>query len=102
MRGKDGYDFGMGAGASVRKGKGKKKTSGSKGNFKPGGSYTSGRAIPPSPGTKPRGKFRDSDTKTGGTTSAKDRNMAKAQQRGRVTSAKPSKGPSRNTNKKYR
>ncbi len=70
--------------------------------YKPGGLYSTGRAIPPSPGTKARRKFRDSDTKTGGTTSAKDRNMAKAQQRGRVTSAKPSKGPSRNTNKKYR
>lgn len=48
--------FGMGAGASVKKGKGKKKTAAkktaAKGNFKPGGSFTSGRAIPVSPGTK--------------------------------------------------
>ena len=70
--------------------------------YEPGGLYSTGRAIVPGPGTKPRAKFRDSDTKLGKTTSAKDRNMMKAQQRTRVTSAKPSKGPSRNTNKKYR
>jgi len=92
MRGQDGYDFGMGAGASVKKGKGKKKTAAkkaaAKGDFKPGGSYGTGRAIPPAPGTK----------YTGG--SKKDSNMAKAQQRARVTTPKPSKGPSKNTNKK--
>lgn len=70
--------------------------------YKSGGLYSTGRAIAMAPGTKARAKFRDSDTRLGGTTSAKDRNMARAQQRGRVTSAKPSKGPSRNTNKKYR
>jgi hypothetical protein len=52
--------------------------------------YSTGRAIPPSPGTK----------YTGG--SKKESNMKKAQERNRTTSAKPSKGPSRNTNKKYR
>ena len=70
--------------------------------YKSGGLYSSGRAMAMAPGTKARAKFRDSDTRLGKTTSAKDRNMARAQQRGRVTSAKPSKGPSRNTNKKYR
>ena len=73
-----------------------------KGTYKSGGLYSSGRAMAMAPGTKARAKFRDSDTRLGKTTSAKDRNMARAQQRGRVTSAKPSKGPSRNTNKKYR
>ena len=73
-----------------------------KATYKSGGLYSSGRAIAMAPGTKARAKFRDSDTRLGKTTSAKDRNMARAQQRGRVTSAKPSKGPSRNTNKKYR
>ena len=70
--------------------------------YKSGGLYSTGRAIAMAPGTKKRAKWRDSDTRLGKTTSAKDRNMARAQQRGRVTSAKPSKGPSRNTNKKYR
>ena len=42
------------------------KKAAAKGNFKPGGSYTSGRAIPPSPGTK----------YTGG--SKKESNMKKA------------------------
>ena len=73
-----------------------------KATYKSGGLYSSGRAMAMAPGTKARAKFRDSDTRLGKTTSAKDRNMARAQQRGRVTSAKPSKGPSRNTNKKYR
>lgn len=73
-----------------------------KATYKSGGLYSTGRAIAMAPGTKARAKFRDSDTRLGKTTSAKDRNMARAQQRGRVTSAKPSKGPSRNTNKKYR
>ena len=79
-----------------------KKKGVSKATYKSGGLYSTGRAIAQAPGTKARRKFRDSDTKTGGTTSAKDRNMAKAQQRGRVTSAMPSKGPNKNTNKKYR
>ena len=70
--------------------------------YKSGGLYSTGRAIAMAPGTKKRAKWRDSDTRLGKTTSAKDRNMARAQQRGRVTSAKPSKGPNRNTNKKYR
>lgn len=70
--------------------------------YKPGGLYSTGRAIAMAPGTKARGKFRDSDTRLGKTSSAKDRNMMKAQQRTRVTSAKPSKGPNKNTNKKYR
>lgn len=73
-----------------------------KATYKSGGLYSTGRAIAMAPGTKARAKFRDSDTRLGKTTSAKDRNMARAQQRGRVTSAKPSKGPSKNTNKKYR
>jgi len=73
-----------------------------KATYKSGGLYSTGRAIAMAPGTKKRAKWRDSDTRLGKTTSAKDRNMARAQQRGRVTSAKPSKGPSRNTNKKYR
>jgi len=73
-----------------------------KATYKSGGLYSSGRAMAMAPGTKARAKFRDSDTRLGKTTSAKDRNMARAQQRGRVTSAKPSKGPSKNTNKKYR
>ena len=79
-----------------------KKKGVAKATYKSGGLYSTGRAIAQAPGTKARRKFRDSDTRTGGTSSAKDRNMAKAQQRGRVTSAKPSKGPSKNTNKKYR
>lgn len=70
--------------------------------YKPGGLYSTGRAIAMAPGTKARGKFRDSDTRLGKTSSAKDRNMAKAQQRTRVTSARPSKGPNKNTNKKYK
>jgi len=70
--------------------------------YKSGGLYSTGRAIAMAPGTKKRAKWRDSDTRLGKTTSAKDRNMARAQQRGRVTSAKPSKGPNKNTNKKYR
>ena len=73
-----------------------------KATYKSGGLYSSGRAMAMAPGTKARAKFRDSDTRLGKTTSAKDRNMARAQQRGRVTSAKPSKGPNKNTNKKYR
>ena len=79
-----------------------KKKGVSRATYKSGGLYSTGRAIAMAPGTKERRKFRDSDTKLGKTTSAKDRNMMKAQQRTRVTSAKPSKGPSRNTNKKYR
>ena len=56
MRGMD-ETFGMGAGASVRKGKGKKKAAPkkaakSKADYRPGGMYSTGRAIPPSPGTK--------------------------------------------------
>ena len=62
----------------------------SKADYRPGGMYSTGRAIPPSPGTK----------YTGG--SKKESNMKKAQERNRTTGAKPSKGPSRNTNKKYR
>ena len=73
-----------------------------KATYKSGGLYSTGRAIAMAPGTKKRAKYRDSDTRLGKTTSAKDRNMARAEQRGRVTSAKPSKGPSKNTNKKYR
>ena len=73
-----------------------------KATYKSGGLYSSGRAMAMAPGTKKRAKYRDSDTRLGKTTSAKDRNMARAEQRGRVTSAKPSKGPSKNTNKKYR
>jgi len=73
-----------------------------KATYKSGGLYSTGRAIAMAPGTKKRAKWRDSDTRLGKTTSAKDRNMARAQQRGRVTSAKPSKGPNKNTNKKYR
>ena len=68
----------------------KKATTKSKADYRPGGMYSTGRAIPPSPGTK----------YTGG--SKKESNMKKAQERNRATSAKPSKGPSRNTNKKYR
>jgi len=79
-----------------------KKTGVARGTFKSGGLYSTGRAIAMAPGTKARRKFRDSDTRLGKTTSAKDRNMARAQQRGRVTSAMPSKGPNKNTNKKYR
>jgi hypothetical protein len=52
--------------------------------------YSTGRAI--------RGK-QDGTTNS---RSKKDSNMKKAQERNRATSAKPSKGPSRNTNKKYR
>jgi len=73
-----------------------------KATYKSGGLYSTGRAMAMAPGTKKRAKYRDSDTRLGKTTSAKDRNMARAEQRGRVTSAKPSKGPSKNTNKKYR
>ena len=83
MRGQGGYDFGMGAGASVKKGKGKKKALASKpkskGNFKPGGSFTSGRAIPKGPGTAKSG-------------SKKDSNMAKAIQRNKAKSDKPRSG----------
>jgi len=82
-----------------------KKTGVARGTFKSGGLYSSGRAITIAPGSqkaKPRPKFRDSDTRLGKTTSAKDRNMARAQQRGRVTSAMPSKGPNKNTNKKIK
>ena len=68
----------------------KKSTTKSKADYRPGGMYSTGRAIPPSPGTK----------YTGG--SKKESNMKKAQERNRTTGAKPSKGPSRNTNKKYR
>ena len=93
MRGME-ETYGMGAGASVKKSGGKKKTvakkAASKANYKSGGSYSTGRAIPPAPGTK----------YTGG--SKKDSNMTKAQQRTRVTTPKPSKGPSKNTNKKIK
>ena len=79
-----------------------KKTGVKKATYKSGGLYSTGRAITQAPGTKARGKFRDSDTKLGKTTSAKDRNMAKAQRLKRVTSPTPSKGPSKNTNKNYK
>jgi hypothetical protein len=62
----------------------------SKGDYRLGGMYSTGRAI--------RGK-QDGTTNS---RSKKDSNMKKAQERNRATSAKPSKGPSRNTNKKYR
>jgi hypothetical protein len=74
----------------IKRNQHKKATTKSKADYRPGGMYSTGRAIPPSPGTK----------YTGG--SKKESNMKKAQERNRTTSAKPSKGPSRNTNKKYR
>jgi|694.fasta_scaffold11090_12 hypothetical protein len=61
-----------------------------KGTYKSGGLYSSGRAMAIAPGTKKRAKFRDSDTKLGKTTSAKERNMPAKRQN--VTSYKPRKG----------
>jgi hypothetical protein len=60
-----------------------------KGTFKSGGLYSSGRAMAMAPGTKKRAKFRDSDTKLGKTTSAKDRNRPYTVKN--VTSYKPRK-----------
>jgi len=60
-----------------------------KATYKSGGLYSSGRAIAMAPGTKKRAKFRDSDTKLGKTTSAKERNMPAKRQN--VTSYKPRK-----------
>jgi len=60
-----------------------------KATYKSGGLYSSGRAIAMAPGTKKRAKFRDSDTKLGNTTSAKERNMPAKRQN--VTSYKPRK-----------
>jgi len=66
-----------------------KKQSVKKATYKSGGLYSSGRAIAMAPGTKKRAKFRDSDTKLGKTTSAKERNMPAKRQN--VTSYKPRK-----------
>ena len=71
-------------------GSGGPKTKGvKKATYKPGGLYSTGRAIPPGPGTKARAKFRDSDTSLGKTTSAKTRNMPAS--RKNVTSYSPRK-----------
>jgi hypothetical protein len=67
-----------------------KKTGSKKPSYKSGGMYSTGRAITQAPGTKKRAKFRDSDTKLGKTTSAKERNMPAKRQN--VTSYKPRKG----------
>jgi hypothetical protein len=60
-----------------------------KATYKSGGLYSTGRAITQAPGTKARRKWRDSDTKTGPTTSAKTRNMPAKRQN--VTSYRPRK-----------
>ena len=88
MRGQDGYDFGMGAGASVFKGRkasGKKKAAAkSKADYKPGGSYSTGRAIPPSPGTKKNSRV----------TTPKPSKSAGVNRKTKVTSPMPSKSRS--------
>ena len=66
-----------------------KKQGVAKATYKSGGLYSTGRAMPVAPGTKARRKFRDSDTRLGKTTSAKERNMPAKRQN--VTSYKPRK-----------
>jgi hypothetical protein len=85
MRGQDGYNFGMGAGASVRKGKGKKKVAAkkaaSKANYKSGGMYSTGRAITVAPGTKKNSRV----------TTPKPSKPSGVNRKTKVTSATPSK-----------